>query len=70
MKVRAINDFDCPTHLVRAGSIADLPKAVALPGVRAGLLVAVDAEQADATGGEVREKKVPTKRKTAKRKRP
>ena len=46
MKVKAVIDFNCPTHFVRAGTIVDLPDNVALPGVRAGELVAVEPEVA------------------------
>ncbi len=46
MKVKAVIDFDCPTHFVRAGAIADLPDRVALAGIRSGELIAVEPEVA------------------------
>lgn len=38
MRVKALEDYDCPSHKVGKGKTVDLPKSVALAGIKAGAL--------------------------------
>jgi hypothetical protein len=45
MIVKALEDFDSPSHKVSKGGIADLPERIAVAGIEAGLLEASSIEE-------------------------